>query len=112
MPAETHQCGNAADRDEIAVLLLCLLGEDAGDTTLASLGVDDAALSDLWDAVREEFGERTLGPAEAMEMLDCTMSIDATAAAMSTLLARGGGIDEVPYRAGANVDGEVNALQG
>ena len=94
MPAETHQCGSVADRDEVISLFSALLGDRAAQApegvTLASLGVDDDyALGDLWDAVRDEFGERSLGPTNGFEELECTMTVAAAAARMSWLLGQG-----------------------
>lgn len=94
MPAETHQRGSVADSEEVARLLAALLGDRAAeapnDVTLASLGVaDDYALGDLWDVVRAEFGERSLGPTDGAEELDSAMTVAAAAMAMSRLLAEG-----------------------
>lgn len=90
MPAETHQRGGNADPEEVVVLLFALLGDRVPDApeeiTLASLGVDEYALGDLWDAVREEFGERTLGPTDLEEVLDPSLTVEAAAAAMARLL--------------------------
>ena len=91
MPAETHRLGSAATADEVAVLLEVLLGEpsmdDPGHTTLADLGVDAEGLVDLWEAVREEFGERTLGPELDPDVVDLTMTLTAVSAAMAALVA-------------------------
>ncbi|HVX23412.1 MAG TPA: hypothetical protein VHB02_18870 [Acidimicrobiales bacterium] len=93
MPAETHQHGRLGDRDEILVLLSVLLGDGGPmpeDANLAELGIDDEpALWDLWAAVREEFGERSLGPDEGAEVLDPAMTLETAAAAMAELLDRG-----------------------
>ena len=96
MPAETHQRGRLAGRDEIHTLPSVLLGGSSGevteDTILASLGVDDEpALWDPWDAVREEFGERTIGTVDPGEALDPTMTVGEAAASMARLLAPDGG---------------------
>lgn len=67
MPAETNQHQDAPDLGAVLELLTQVLDVDvdpveARDLTLADLGIDDdlAALR-LWDAVIEEFGERTVG---------------------------------------------------
>lgn len=65
MPAETHQRGPTIGPAEIRAVMSALLGDDVlespDDLTLASLGVDDFSVSGLWLAVREEFGEPTMG---------------------------------------------------
>jgi hypothetical protein len=93
MPAETHQRGRPASSEEIMLLLSTLLDQNAGgfpkNTTLVSLGLaDDPNLWDLWDAVREEYGERTLGP-DAAEALDPHMTLEEAAAVMARLLTPG-----------------------
>ena len=63
MPAETHQHGT--DAETISMLLGALLSsedDDADDTVLSDLGIGAEDLGDLWDAVREELAERTVGP--------------------------------------------------
>jgi len=76
------------------MLLSALLGDDGivpEGATLASLGIDgDPALWDLWDAVREEFGERTLGPDDGAEVLDPAMTVAAAAATMAERIASRG----------------------
>lgn len=92
-PAETHQLGHQVAAEDVLDLLLALLGECAdvrGDWTLASLGVDDEALSALWDAVCEEFAERTLGPELDPGTLEETMTLEAAAQLMARLLAESG----------------------
>jgi hemoglobin len=54
--------------------------------TLSSLGVDGHGVSALWDAVREELGERSMGPVDDTDELDPTMTISAAATAMARLL--------------------------
>jgi hypothetical protein len=76
------------------VLLTVLLGDGGPldeSETLASLGVDDdPSLWDLWDAAREEFGERTLGAVDGTEVLTPTMTMNEAAAALAELLALDG----------------------
>jgi|SRR6185437_2776646 len=97
MPAETHQRGSGVDPDEVLTLLSAMLDDGSGDVpddaTLASMGVDAAALEDLWDAVRGELGERSLGPADGSEELDCSMTVGAAAAAMCRLLSTAPAVD-------------------
>lgn len=89
MPAETHQLGCHASAEEILDLLLALLGDpgDDGGSILHSLGVDDEGLSALWDAVCEEFAERTVGPELEPGTLVASMTLEAAARAMAMLLA-------------------------
>jgi hypothetical protein len=90
MPAETHSLGCGIEVDDVLTLLEALLDDPSaktiGDSTLESLGVATAELYDLWDAVREEFGERTLGPEIDLGELDPSMTLEAAAAAMVRLL--------------------------
>jgi hypothetical protein len=89
MPAETHQLGCHAGPQEVLDLLRALLGDpaDNGDATLASLGVDDEELAALWDAVCEEFAERTIGPELEPGTLSASMTLDAAAHTLARLLA-------------------------
>ncbi|MCD9622262.1 hypothetical protein [Rhabdothermincola salaria] len=67
MPAETHQHRDQVTSDDVLELLLVVLevpdrSSAGADTELGEVGIDsDLALLDLWDAIVEEFGERTLG---------------------------------------------------
>ncbi len=89
MPAETHQQGRAADAETISVLLGALLSDDdvAEDTVLSDLGVGADDLGNLWDAVREELAERTVGPELDPSDLDPHMTVATAARAMAELLA-------------------------
>lgn len=99
MPAETHQQGRLAGREEVLGLLSVLLGDIPEGATLVTLGIDDdPALWDLWDAVREEFGERTLGPVDGADVLEKTMTVETAATMMARLLTPGGDQDPVPSR--------------
>lgn len=93
MPGETHQISHNIDADAIMALLQVLLDppedSESGGTTLADLGIDDDEALDLWQAVCEEFGERTLGSEIDPDLLDPTMTVAAAAAAMAAELARG-----------------------
>ena len=95
MPAETHRLGCNADAKDVAPLLWMLLNDsDAHDSnaatrTLAERGVDAADLMDLWAAVCEEFGERSLRPELDPGALELDMTIEAAATAMAGLLASG-----------------------
>jgi len=90
MPAETHQRGRPADAASILELLWVLLldqGDDTGeDVTLSELGVDADTIGILWDAVREEFAERTVGPELDPSDLDPSMTLAAAAKSMASLL--------------------------
>jgi hypothetical protein len=65
MPAETHQRSEAVGVEDVASLLECVIGLHAGQA--AEIPLDDLHLDDdlsilhLWDAVVEEFGERSIG---------------------------------------------------
>ena len=65
MPAETHQIADPPTFDDIVDFLALLLDTDpaaASATNLVEAGVDaDLDLLHLWQAVAEEYGERTLG---------------------------------------------------
>jgi hypothetical protein len=95
MPAETHQLGCGVDTESVLALLWTLLGDPTGDetahVTLAELGVNADNLLDLWESACEEFGERTLGPEIDPSVLDPSMTLEAAAATMATLL---GGDDD------------------
>jgi hypothetical protein len=62
---------------------------ESGTATLADLGIDDAGALDLWQAVCEEFGERTLGSEVDPDLFDPTMTVVAAAAAMAAQLTNG-----------------------
>ena len=93
MPGETHQVIPDIDADTVMALLQVLLdppdGDDSGTATLADLGIDDGGALDLWQAVCEEFGERTLGSEIDPDLLDPTMTVVTAAAAMAAELANG-----------------------
>ena len=93
MPAETHQQGRTADAETISVLLGALLSDDdvADDTVLSDLGIGADDVGDLWDAVREELAERTVGPELDPSDLDPQMTAAEAAKAMASLLAGAGG---------------------
>ncbi len=95
MPAETHRHDASGVRpDEIADLLWSLVADvdhefvETEDATLAALGVDAVGLLDLWEAVCEEFGERSLGPEFDPTAFEVTMTLTAAARAMANLLDR------------------------
>ncbi len=93
MPGETHQVIPDIDADAVMALLQVLLdpsdGDDSNIVTLADLGIDNADALDLWQAVCEEFGERTLGSEIDPDLLDPTMTVAAAAAAMAAELSNG-----------------------
>jgi hypothetical protein len=87
MPGETHQINQDIDADADMALLQVLLdppdGDDSGSATLADLGIDDGGALDLWQAVCEEFGERTLGSEIDPGLLETTMTVVTAAVAMA-----------------------------
>lgn len=85
MPAETHQLGRDFDARDVLALLGDRALTDSG-RTLASFGFDDQGLAALWEAVCEEFAERSLGPELEPGTVEVSMTIDAAAATMATLL--------------------------
>jgi hypothetical protein len=93
MPGETHQINQDIDSDTVMALFQVLLdppdGDDSGAATLADLGIDGRGALDLWQAVCEEFGERTLGSEIDPDLLDPTMTVVTAAAAMAAELANG-----------------------
>lgn len=67
MPAETHQEREPIDAPAVIELIWALLAssdaahDPAPETPLEAVGVDDdLAIFQLWDAVTEEFAERSL----------------------------------------------------
>ncbi len=77
MPAETHSHREELDVELILDFLANELELDDDDPAILSLdglGVDDdLSLLHLWDAVSEEFGERTLGELELPERPPVTL---------------------------------------
>lgn len=77
MPAETHSHREELDVELILDFLANELELDDDDPAILSLdglGVDDdLSLLHLWDAVSEEFGERTLGELELPERRPVTL---------------------------------------
>ena len=63
---------------------------DARRRHLADLGLDTADLGDLWDAVREELAERTVGPEIDLGEFDPQMTVSDAARIMAWLLAGAG----------------------
>ena len=65
MPAETHQRSEAVGVEAVLDLLACVVGLDAdraAEAPLAGLELsDDLSVLHLWDAVVEEYGERSVG---------------------------------------------------
>ena len=96
MPLETRQLAGDTGISKVAALLWMLLGDpDVKDSnvasrTLAECGVDAGGVLDLWAAVCEEFGERSLEPEIEPGALDPNMTVTTAAATMANLLARGG----------------------
>jgi hypothetical protein len=92
MPGETHQIGYDIDVDSVLELLQVLLGpsevDETGSTPLSDLGIDDYGVMDLWQAICEEFGERTLGPEIDPDLIYPAMTVAAAAGAMAAQLSR------------------------
>lgn len=91
MPAETHQHGRIADAETVSALLCTLLSDEddvAEDAVLSELGIGADDFGDLWDAVREELAERTMGPELDPSDLDPQMTVAEAAEAMAALLTR------------------------
>ena len=90
MPAETHQVGHAGGAEDVFELLCVLLADDTDEdpatATLSTLGVDAEDLGALWDAVCEEFAERSLGPELEPDVLDPSMTLEAAALTMAAVL--------------------------
>jgi len=90
MPAETPQQGRTTDAESVLELLRILLSDQGDDVeedvTLSELGVDADTVAVLWDAVRDEFAERTVGPEIDPSDLDPSMTLAAAAKAMASLL--------------------------
>ena len=101
MPAETHQHGRTADAETISALLCALLSDSddiTEDAVLSDLGVGADDFGDLWDAVREELAERTVGPELDPSDLDPQMTVTEAAKAMAALLTRTGDRDDDEQR--------------
>ncbi len=97
MPAETHQHGRTADAETISVLLCALLSDEdeiTEDAVLSDLGVGADDFGALWDAVREELAERTVGPELDPSDLGPQMTAAEAADAMAALLTRAGDRDD------------------
>ena len=93
MPAETHLHGRIADSETVTVLLCTLLSDDdevTEDAVLSDLGIGADDFGALWDAVREELAERTVGSELDPSDLDSQMTVAEAAEAMAALLARAG----------------------
>ena len=91
MPAETRQHGRTADAETISALLCALLSDeddDVEEAVLSDLGVGADDFGGLWDAVREELAERTVGPELDPSDLDPPMTVTEAAEAVAALLTR------------------------
>ncbi|MGH9087791.1 MAG: hypothetical protein ACRDYZ_06710 [Acidimicrobiales bacterium] len=91
LPAETHQHSiHPTTCDDVLDLLLGLLGGHApacpSETTLEQLQITDADVWDMWTYVREEFGERSLGPELDLSPWEPSMTLDGVAAIMASVL--------------------------
>ena len=94
MPAETHLHGKTADTETVTMLLCTMLSDDddvTEDTVLADLGLDTADLGALWDAVRDELADRTVGPEVDLGELDLQMTVSEAARVIASFLAEAGG---------------------
>lgn len=97
MPAETHQQGRRADSTRVAEFLAVLLDVSGGAVedsdalpTLAGCGVAVEDHGWLWEAVCEEFAERSLTPEWEPGDLDLAMTLDEAAEVMAQALGGGG----------------------
>jgi hypothetical protein len=94
MPSETHRHTSDVSTDDIAELLWSLVEDtelespEAEDRSLVEFGVDAVGLLDLWEAVCEEFGERSLGQEFDPTVFESTMTVRAAAGVMAILLTR------------------------
>lgn len=95
MPAETHQLSEPPTLDDIVDFLASLLDTDptaASTTSLVEAGVcDELALLHLWQAVAEEYGERTLGECDLDFDENPPQTLEDLARAWLTALAGAGG---------------------
>ena len=77
MPAETHTRAEPVDVGAVLGLLAGIVGVDpdgAAERSLAELDLDDdLALFDLWAAVAEELGERSLADLEPLDARPVTL---------------------------------------
>jgi len=97
MPAKTHQHGRTADAETISLLLCALLSDEdeiTEDAVLSDLGVGADDFGALWDAVREELAERTVGPELDPSDLEPQVTVAEAAEAMAALLAGAGDGDD------------------
>lgn len=93
MPAETHQFGRVVDPAIVAEYLHALLDDesdsDEAGVALAAFGVHDEDIEWLWEAVCDEFAERTLGPELEPGLIVPDLTIDEAAARIAAVLGRG-----------------------
>lgn len=77
MPAETHQRSEAVGVEAVLDLLACVVGLDAdraAEAPLADLELgDNLSILHLWDAVVEEYGERSVGDLDLDESRPSTL---------------------------------------
>jgi RNAse (barnase) inhibitor barstar len=100
MPAETPQ-GRTAGAGTVSVLLFALLSDEDAvveDLVLSDLGVGVDDLDALWDGVREEMAERTVGPEIDLGEFDRQMTVPDAARATASLLTRAGDRDDGEQR--------------
>jgi len=94
MPVETRQLGGDTNISKVTALLWMLLGDpDVEDSSVASktrrVRRRRRGVLDLWAAVCEEFGERSLKPEIELGAFTPAMTVATAAATMANLLARG-----------------------
>lgn len=77
MPAETHTHRDPIDARSVVDLIASIIGidpDDAAGRSLAAVGLDDdLAVFDLWSAIAEELGERSLGDFDPPEPAPTTV---------------------------------------
>jgi hypothetical protein len=92
MPAETHQHRDPVDLETVLELLWAVTaapGEPDPDVPLTVVGLaGDLPMLDVWDAVSEEYGERTLGVPELDELRELR-----TVGELATLVQHWVGVD-------------------
>jgi len=77
MPAETHRQGDPVAEDAVLEFLACLIGvdpESAAAAPLARFDLDnELSIVALWQAIHDEFGERSLGDVDLDDEVPATL---------------------------------------
>ena len=88
MPAETHRHAEAVTAADVIALLCAVIDADAieVDSTLRDIGlVDELDVFSFWDAVREEYAERSLSDPDVSELLEAVTVRDLISAVVRLL---------------------------